>query len=75
MAGTSDTRNRSHTHPQLKARSAGWEARCFPARPPTSRKPAPALGGALIVYDQMIDDGLRENAAVLLLSLGMLIRT
>ena len=32
-------------------------------------------GGAFIVYDQMIDDGRRENAAGLLMSLGMLIRT
>lgn len=31
--------------------------------------------GALIVYDQMIDDDRRENAAGLLMSLGMLIRT
>lgn len=31
--------------------------------------------GALIVYDQMIDDERRENASGLLMSLGMLIRT
>lgn len=32
-------------------------------------------GGALIVYDQMIDDQRRENAAGLLMSLNMLVRT
>lgn len=32
-------------------------------------------GGALIVYDQMIDDDRRENAAGLLMSLNMLIET
>jgi precorrin-6B methylase 2 len=32
-------------------------------------------GGALIVYDQMIDDERRENAAGLLMSLNMLIET
>ena len=31
--------------------------------------------GALIVYDQMIDDERRQNAAALLMSLNMLIRT
>jgi SAM-dependent methyltransferase len=34
-----------------------------------------APGGALIVYDMMIDDGRRENAAGLLMSLNMLIET
>jgi hypothetical protein len=32
-------------------------------------------GGALIVYDQMIDDGRRQNAAGLLMSLSMLVAT
>jgi hypothetical protein len=32
-------------------------------------------GGALIVYDQMIDDERRENASGLLTSLNMLIET
>jgi hypothetical protein len=32
-------------------------------------------GGALIVYDRMIDDGRRENAAGLLMSLSMLVET
>jgi hypothetical protein len=32
-------------------------------------------GGALIAYDQMIDDERRENAAGLLMSLNMLVRT
>jgi precorrin-6B methylase 2 len=32
-------------------------------------------GGTLIVYDQMIDDERRENAAGLLMSLNMLLRT
>lgn len=32
-------------------------------------------GGALIVYDQMIDDERRENASALLMSLGMLMLT
>jgi len=32
-------------------------------------------GGALIVYDAMIDDGRRENAFGLLMSLNMLIET
>ena len=32
-------------------------------------------GGALIVYDQMIDDGRRKHAAGLLMSLNMLIET
>jgi hypothetical protein len=31
--------------------------------------------GALVVYDQMIDDGRRENAAGLLMSLNMLLGT
>jgi hypothetical protein len=41
------------------------------------RKAQEALppGGALIVYDQMIDDERRENAAGLLMSLNMLIET
>jgi O-methyltransferase domain len=34
-----------------------------------------ARGGALIVYDRMIDDGRRENAAGLLMSLNMLVGT
>jgi hypothetical protein len=32
-------------------------------------------GGALIVYDQMIDDERRENASGLLMSLNMLVAT
>jgi len=32
-------------------------------------------GGALIIYDQMIDDERRKNAAGLLMSLNMLVRT
>ncbi len=32
-------------------------------------------GGALVVYDAMIDDGRRENAFGLLMSLNMLIET
>jgi hypothetical protein len=32
-------------------------------------------GGALIAYDRMVDDGRRENAAGLLMSLNMLVRT
>jgi hypothetical protein len=33
------------------------------------------VGGALIVYEALIDDGRRENATGLLMSLNMLIET
>ena len=45
-----------------------------PAQSPLSRRDI-LKGGALIVYDAMIDDDRRENAFGLLMSLNMLVET